>query len=973
MKATVACRLRTIFYALLVVGACLVSLPAIAQNYIPAINAFADATNSGSACNATDLGDDQDTDRGNPEWKAIDLDPNHPLPNNPTRIVEGYVSPVPTDENQDSQAPAEVSEEEIPWNHYTHDYTFKVLPDPNYQYLLGSWARFPGMTFGTQSEVACHGWGGSFSNNICSFPADTCSNGPTCNHQVMEVEWENGSAMKVNDDDDRKWGSLPEYAWPSVGDRVWVEGRWIFDCGHPGVSNLNDAEAIIPTILGTHLKDYVKYSTEFHPPRALVTFRLDHTSAGLDVANHSGDVYRAASDDPSSWLPVTGAALPRPFFALPPWTPPTLIPVTEADIFVSGNGGGANDKCNLKQNCDGDNDHTGPVIPINDLNYVFDIYPPGTVYGALFGFGSLVNGTIPIARPTPDSSLQWRIVDHTDEIPDHTCGPDKSYCVMVQPIICPVDENTPPPPSDPIQQTQMGTTCPAMPANPSRLRVILPFAGSNANYYAQSILLGWDDVPDPAGHHTPAVRRFNITLNRFDVDQNGRCSLCGDGDWRLFLDMGGQWRWMSWLYNTDHGIYAFNGGDNLGSGDPLTENGDNDYYFFSRSPWTINVTDGTPIHVAVGGFDSGPSDGGYCRSYSGSGCDSGILGFIGLGFADVIALARIGTYEFDLVPSNNYAPPPPLQIPETSTERQYTVSFNLNEIPPPAPPLSTFQIGNPHFGNYVSSASPIILSSPTFGAQGFQYRFYRQGGPLPTYASGGLPFPLHWANVGFSNGQSASVFVNGANASGDGVYNLQYSAETVWNLLEPRHTQTITLDNTPPVTTIGQPVAVQYPHSAIVTLNYSADDGIGSGVKTLVATIDGHVTFLDGTPVSNGQAVHFLTALSLGPHTFTVIASDNLNNSGTTSVAFSVVVTAQSIKDDVTQFVASGKITLNETALLAKLDAAAKSRAAGNCTAANNQYDAFINQVMAQSGKKIDPAAAQIMIADAQYLMAHCP
>jgi len=33
----------------------------------------------------------------------------------------------------------------------------------------------------------------------------------------------------------------------------------------------------------------------------------------------------------------------------------------------------------------------------------------------------------------------------------------------------------------------------------------------------------------------------------------------------------------------------------------------------------------------------------------------------------------------------------------------------------------------------------------------------------------------------------------------------------------------------------------------------------------------------------------------------------------------------------------------------------------------------FISEVRAQRGKKIDPTAAQILIADAQYLIAHCP
>jgi hypothetical protein len=114
--------------------------------------------------------------------------------------------------------------------------------------------------------------------------------------------------------------------------------------------------------------------------------------------------------------------------------------------------------------------------------------------------------------------------------------------------------------------------------------------------------------------------------------------------------------------------------------------------------------------------------------------------------------------------------------------------------------------------------------------------------------------------------------------------------------------------------------------------------------------------------------------LSLGTHTFNVVSTDNLSNTGTNSVTFSVVVTAESIKDDVRQFVAAGKITVDTgNSLLGILNAAAKARAAGDCNTANKLYQAFIKQVQNLSGKKIDPTAAQIMILDAQYLIAHCP
>ena len=59
--------------------------------------------------------------------------------------------------------------------------------------------------------------------------------------------------------------------------------------------------------------------------------------------------------------------------------------------------------------------------------------------------------------------------------------------------------------------------------------------------------------------------------------------------------------------------------------------------------------------------------------------------------------------------------------------------------------------------------------------------------------------------------------------------------------------------------------------------------------------------------------------------------------------------------------------------MLAKLNAAADARARGNCAQATNLYEAFINLVESQTPVHIDATAAAILIADAQYLITHCP
>jgi hypothetical protein len=177
----------------------------------------------------------------------------------------------------------------------------------------------------------------------------------------------------------------------------------------------------------------------------------------------------------------------------------------------------------------------------------------------------------------------------------------------------------------------------------------------------------------------------------------------------------------------------------------------------------------------------------------------------------------------------------------------------------------------------------------------------------------------------------------------------------------------------PPNITITQPTATTYVHSDKITLDYSATD-TGCGVASVTATMDGAPTLRDGQTLDNGQTIH-LTELTLGDHTFTVSAGDNVGGTNSVSVTFSIIVTADSIKEDVNEFLADGLIKNagEASSLLAKLDAAAAARSRGQCNVAANQYGSFINELQAQSGNGVDANAAAIMIGDAQYLITHCP
>ena len=181
-------------------------------------------------------------------------------------------------------------------------------------------------------------------------------------------------------------------------------------------------------------------------------------------------------------------------------------------------------------------------------------------------------------------------------------------------------------------------------------------------------------------------------------------------------------------------------------------------------------------------------------------------------------------------------------------------------------------------------------------------------------------------------------------------------------------------DAVAPVITINLPVAHAYPLPNSLVFDFSAVDGpdgttpsfaAPSGVKSIQAN-------LDGAPVTSGQVID-LSTLTLGDHTLMVVAEDYYGNMATLSVTFSVTGNVQNLISIVNRLLAEGKIDNAGIAnsLIKKLENAQKSLDKGQLKAAVNQLNAFINEVQAQSGKHIAADAASLLIADAQYIIAH--
>ena len=105
-----------------------------------------------------------------------------------------------------------------------------------------------------------------------------------------------------------------------------------------------------------------------------------------------------------------------------------------------------------------------------------------------------------------------------------------------------------------------------------------------------------------------------------------------------------------------------------------------------------------------------------------------------------------------------------------------------------------------------------------------------------------------------------------------------------------------------------------------------------------------------------------------------VDAADNVGNTSTPNpVVFTIIVTPESIIDAVGQLEEAGMLDERLVrSLKAKLENGQKKWGGGQCGPAKNVYRAFIQEIRAQTGKKITPEAASILSTDAEYLIGIC-
>jgi hypothetical protein len=122
-------------------------------------------------------------------------------------------------------------------------------------------------------------------------------------------------------------GAFPAWAWPGEGDRMVVLGRLIFDCGHPGA---------MPGQCTGHFMHQCVLDSDCHPPVCAECFANEfcineHFGYGSEIH----PVYASAAIRRGRG----GLLSPSPHSS--------PVPVTKADVYVSGDGGGAGDRCIL--------------------------------------------------------------------------------------------------------------------------------------------------------------------------------------------------------------------------------------------------------------------------------------------------------------------------------------------------------------------------------------------------------------------------------------------------------------------------------------------------------------------------------------------------------------------------------------------------------------------------------------------------
>ena len=405
-------------------------------------------------CVATELGTGFQIDWGSSRGGRLGVFPGSLADYSPERVdpewltvwregpVAAYGTIAPNGSNAAGQ-PARITHSDYPGTHYGHDVNFFFTPDPEYQWLVGT------------------------ANYYANAPAE-----PTAAPDIIEIEWET-----LNAGNPATYGQgtigLPVWANPTVGDRVFVVGRWVLDAGHPDTGD----------------------NTEIHPPRLMATIRQR-------PAAQVGSGARA----------------------------------TQVDIYVSGHGGGANqiDPPGLSELLDQEGYGGGRIVdvldPANQQLY-YSAGPAPAPVALLAGqlvqqmAGQPLTGPInsaagPSAFPwgTPGAEeLPMNDMDYDFDVPLPPPPPGATSVRMQN--ITHLEHGTA------VSEVVTYTGPPG--GLPTVAHVHLPYLGADNGIYARTLQFAWDQ-PGSSGNH------FRVQITSLQVtDDSGTWHIWSDvsGQW----------------------------------------------------------------------------------------------------------------------------------------------------------------------------------------------------------------------------------------------------------------------------------------------------------------------------------------------------------------------------------------------------------------------------------------------------------
>ncbi|MGA2588656.1 MAG: hypothetical protein ABSH32_01960 [Bryobacteraceae bacterium] len=375
---------------------------------------------------------DDSPERTDPEWVTV----WHGAP------VSAYGTIAANGSNPDGQ-PALISHTDYPGTHYAHDANFYFTPDPEYQWLVGT------------------------HNYYANAPSQ-----PGAAPDIIEIEWETLNAGNTTSYGQGDIG-LPIWANPTVGDRLFVVGRWILDAGHPDTGD----------------------NTEIHPPRLIATMRQRPAAV-------AGSGARAS----------------------------------QVDIYVSGHGGGANqiDPPGLTEELDQSGYGGGRIEDVLDSAQQQTYYAAGPASALLAALVSqLVQEmtgeplTGPIETVAGPSAFPWGTagvedmpindMDYDFDVPLPP-PPPSATAIQMQSITHPQHSTT---------VNEIVTYESPVNGLPTAAHVHLPYLGADNGIYARTLQFAWNQFSSPGSH-------FRVQLTGIQVtDSSGPWQLWADvsGQW----------------------------------------------------------------------------------------------------------------------------------------------------------------------------------------------------------------------------------------------------------------------------------------------------------------------------------------------------------------------------------------------------------------------------------------------------------